>query len=102
MSNSTLVKNGLMLAVVQMSAWFVNNGCNFIKFISDVLSHVFCYIAVMYLWMLLLGLKSEDGMRQGCISVLHGLLAALSARSLPGNPTWPRTSRGECQSLMPC
>ena len=35
------------------------------------------------------GLKSEGGMRQGCMSVVRAALAALSARSLPRMPTWP-------------
>ena len=35
MSNSTPVKNGLILAVDQtMGVWFVNDGCNFMKFIE--------------------------------------------------------------------
>ena len=35
MSNSTPVKNRLIPAVVQvMSVWFVNNGCNFMKFVE--------------------------------------------------------------------
>ena len=50
-------------------------------------SHVFCHMAVMCLRMI--GLKSEGGMRQGCMSVLRAFLAALSARSLPQTPTWP-------------
>ena len=44
-------------------------------------------MVVMYLWML--ALKSEGGVRQGRMSVLRAVLAALSARSLPGMPTWP-------------
>ena len=33
--DETPVKNGLIPAVVQMmSAWFVNNGCNFMKFVE--------------------------------------------------------------------
>ena len=58
-------------------------------------SHVFCHMAVMCLRMI--GLKSEGGMRQGCMSVLRAVLAALSARSLPRMPTWP----GGQQRWMP-
>ena len=47
---------------------------------SDDSSHVFCHMAVICLRMM--GLKSEGGMRQGCMS-------ALSARSLPRMPKWP-------------
>ena len=35
MSNSTPVKDGLIPAVIQMmNVWFVNNGCNFMKFVE--------------------------------------------------------------------
>ena len=43
-------------------------------------------MAVMYLWML--GLKSEGGERQGSMSVLRALLAAIPARSFPGMATF--------------
>ena len=39
MSNSTPVKNGLipagaqMMVMMMMSAWFVNDGCDFVKFV---------------------------------------------------------------------
>ena len=54
-----------------------------------VSSHVFCHTVglVIYLWML--GLNSKSGVRQSCTSVLLAILAALSARSLTGMPTWP-------------
>ena len=40
MSNSTPIKNGLIPAVVQMmSAWLVNNGCNFMKFVESYVLH---------------------------------------------------------------
>ena len=93
MSDSTLslVKNGLIPAVVQMmSACFVNNGCNcmkFMKFHEGVSSHVFSHMVVIHLWML--GLQSEGGVRQDCMLVRRALLPALSARSLPGMPTCP-------------
>ena len=48
---------------------------------------MFCQMAVICLRMM--GLKSEGGMRQGCMSVLRAVLAALSARSLPRMLTWP-------------
>ena len=33
MSDSTPVKNGLIPAGAQMSAWLVNDGCDFVKFV---------------------------------------------------------------------
>ena len=45
---------------------------------SGVSSHVLCHMVVMYLW--ILRLKSEGGVRQSCMSVLCALLGALSAR----------------------
>ena len=48
-------------------------------------------MVVMYLWML--GLKSEGGVRQGCLWVMCAVLAALSVHSLPGMPTWPGSQR---------
>ena len=89
MSNSTPAKNGLIPAVVQMmSAWLVNNGCNFMKFVERCfVPHVLPYGSDVYLRMS--GLKSEGVVRQGCRSVLRAVVAALSARSLPGMPTWP-------------
>ena len=37
--------------------------------ISGVSSDVFCHMVVMYMYLRMIGLKSEGGMRQGCMSV---------------------------------
>ena len=89
MSDSTPVKNRLIPAGVQMTgAWLVNDGCDFVKFVKWCLvPRILPHMVVMYLRMT--GLKSEGGMRRGCMSVPRAVLAALSTRSLPRMPTWP-------------
>ena len=53
MSDSTPVKNMLIPAGAQMmSAWLVNDGCDFVKLVKwCLIPYVFCHM-VMYLWML--------------------------------------------------
>ena len=48
-------------------------------------------MVVMYLRMLCL--KPTGGMKQVCMSVRCAVLAAPSARSLPGMPTWPSSQQ---------
>ena len=46
-------------------AWFVNNGCDFIKFVCmSGISSVFCQRPTQSYWCWMLGLKSVGGDRQ--------------------------------------
>ena len=88
MSDLAPVKNRLVPAFGEVkSAWCVDSGCSFMKFVVRSFILRALPYGVMYLCML--GLKSDGGVRHDCIAVLRALLATLSARSLPGMPTWP-------------
>ena len=82
------VKNRLVPVIVQVkSAWCVDSECNFMKFV------VGCFVprALPYGSNVFVCVRSK--IRGWGETRLHGgsgaLLAALSARSLPGMPTWP-------------
>ena len=68
MPNSTSGKNSLILTTFQVScAWFIYGASGGSSLFRGFLSHSFCHLVFMYLFMI--GLKSE-GVRNGCMLLL--------------------------------
>ena len=80
MANTTPVKIGLISVIIHVKSPCVfNNGCNFMKLVA------WCFVPRVLPYgsdSLVDGrFKSEVRVRQGCMSVLRALCAALPARS---------------------